>query len=119
MKNAYQDGRVLDITLEADVASGEVVTAGRMFGIAVTNGKSGDTIAAHVEGVFRLPKLSTAVITAGDALTWDVSAGQVIVASAATDDVENFGYAVEDAGNPSADVLVRLCPGMGVPKAGG
>lgn len=117
MKNAYQDGRVLDVTLSADAASGDVVTAGRMFGIAVTNGKNGDTIAAHVEGVFRLPKLGTAVITAGAPLTWDVSAKQVIVASAATGDVENFGYAVEAAGNGTADVLVRLCPGAGVPKA--
>ncbi|GAB3305674.1 DUF2190 family protein [Luteimonas notoginsengisoli] len=117
MKNAYQDGRVLDITLAADVASGGVISQGRMFGIAVTNGKNGDVVAAHVEGVFRLPKLGTAVITAGAALTWDVSASQVIVASAATGDIENFGYAVEAAGSGSTDVLVRLCPGTGVAKA--
>lgn len=117
MKNAFQDGRVLDVTLAADVSSGGVIAIGRLFGIAVTNGKAGDTIAAHVEGVFRLPKLNTAVITRGAALTWDVSASQVIVAAAATGDIEAFGYAVEPAANPSGTVLVRLCPGMGVPKA--
>lgn len=117
MKNAFQDGRVLDMTLTADVASGGVVSQGRMFGIAVTNGKIGDVIAAHVEGVFRLPKLSTAVIAAGAAVTWDTSASQVIIASAAVGDVENIGYAIEAAGNGTTEVLVRLCPGVGVIKA--
>ena len=51
---------------------------------------AGDVVAAHVEGVFRLPKLSTAVIAAGAAVHWDVSASQVIVASTATGDIENF-----------------------------
>lgn len=117
MKNAYQDGRMLDVLLTADVASGGVVAQGRLLGVAVTNGKAGDTIAVHVEGVFRLPKLGTAAIAAGDTLTWDINPGRVIVASAATGDVENFGYAVEAAGNGATEVLVRLCPGMGVPKA--
>ena len=116
MKNAHQDGRVLDVLLAADVASGGVIAQGRLFGIAVTNGKSGDTVAAHVEGVFRLPKLSTAVVAAGAAVHWDVSAGEVIVASTATGDIENFGYAVAAAGNGTTEVLVRLCPGAGVPK---
>ena len=117
MKNAHQDGRVLDVKLTADVASGGVVSQGRMFGIAVTNGKSGDTIAAYVEGVFALPKLSTAVIASGAAVTWDVSASQVIVASAATGDVENFGFATKAAGNGITEVFVRLTPGLGIPKA--
>jgi len=116
MKNFHQDGRVLDVTLAADVASGGIVSQGRLFGVAVTNGKTGDVVAVHVEGVVRLPKLGTAVIAAGDPLTWDVNPGRVIVASAATGDVENFGYAVEAAGNGTTEVLVRLCPGMGVPK---
>lgn len=117
MKNAFQDGRVLDVTLAADVSSGGVIADGRLLGIAVTNGKTGDTIAAHVEGVFRLPKLNTAVIARGAAVTWDISASRVIVAAAATGDIEGFGYAVEAAGNGATEVLVRLCPGMGVPKA--
>lgn len=117
MKNAFQDGRVLDITLAAAVESGGVVSAGRLFAIAVTAGAIGDTIAGHVEGVFALPKLEAADISAGDPVTWDVSAGEVIVASAATGDIENFGYAVADAGTSATEVLVRLCPGAGVPKA--
>jgi predicted RecA/RadA family phage recombinase len=117
MKNAFQDGRVLDVTLTAAVASGGVVTHGRMLGVAVMNGAIGDTIGVHVEGVFRLPKLSTAVIAAYEPVTWDIApTPRVIVASATTGDVENFGYAIEAAGNGATTVLVRLCPGAGVPK---
>ncbi|MBD7987119.1 DUF2190 family protein [Luteimonas sp. Sa2BVA3] len=113
MKNAFQDGRVLDVTLAADVASGGVVLQNRLLGIAVTNGKTGDTIAAHVEGVFTLPKLSTAVIAVGAPVTWDVSAGQIITGAPANGDLVGFGYAVEAAANPSPTVKVRLCPGAG------
>ena len=117
MKNAHQDGRVLNVTLTADVASGGVISKGRLFAIAVTNGKNGETIPGIVEGVFRLPKLSTAVIADGASVTWDVSASQIIVASAATGDVETFGYCTEAAGNGTTEVAVRLCPGLGIPKA--
>lgn len=117
MKNAFQDGRVLDVLLAAIATSGGVVSQGRLFGVAVTNGAIGDTIAVHVEGVFSLPKLTTAVIAVGDPVTWDVSAEEVIVAAAATGDIENFGYAVAAAGNGATEVLVRLCPGMGVAAA--
>jgi len=117
MKNAYQDGRVIDVTLNATVASGGVVTrGGRLVGVAVMAGKPGDTVPCHVEGVFSLPKPSNAVIAQGDMLTWSDNQGRVIVAGAAVGDIENFGYAAAAAGNPSATVLVRLCPGVGVRK---
>ncbi|MCD9097052.1 DUF2190 family protein [Luteimonas fraxinea] len=117
MKNAHQDARVLDVTLAADVVSGQVVTQGRLLGIAVTNGKAGETIAVHVEGAFRLPKLGTAVIATGDPVHWDIAPGRVVVTGTAAGDVENFGYAIASAANGTSDVLVRLCPGAGVPKA--
>lgn len=115
MKNAYQDGRVLDVELATAVASGGVVVKGGILGVAVTSGAPGDIVATHVEGVFRLPKLNTANIAQGDWVTWDINPGRVIVASPAAGDIEGFGYAVEAAGNGTTDVLVRLCPGAGVP----
>jgi len=117
MKNAYQDGRVLDVTLAGAVVSGQVVTQGHLLGIAVTHGAPGDTIAVRVEGVYRLPKLGTAVIATGDPVHWDINPGRVVVTGTATGDVENFGYAVESAGSGTTEVHVRLCPGMGVPKS--
>ncbi len=111
MKNAYQDGRVLDLKLAAAVESGGVISQGKILAIAVSKGAIGDTVAGHVEGVFRLPKLGTAVIAAGDPVTWDINPGRVIVAGATAGDVAGIGYAVEAAGNGVATVLVRLTPG--------
>ena len=114
MKNQFQDGRVIDHVLAADCNSGDVIVKGALVGVAVTGGKTGDTIALAIEGVFVLPKLSTAVITDGMAgLIWDISAKQVIVASAATGDITGFGVALGAAGNGTTEVLVKLTPGRG------
>ena len=118
MKTYHQDGRVLDHTLAADCASGDVIVKGALVGVAVSAGKAGQKIALHVEGVVQLPKLSSAVIADGQAnLIWDVSSKQVIVASAATGDVTGFGVAVEAAGNNTTSVLVKLTPGRGTVSA--
>jgi predicted RecA/RadA family phage recombinase len=111
MKNAYQDGRVIDVTLTAAVASGGVVIKDRLFGVAVVAGTPGDVVPCHVEGVFSLPKLSTDVIGEGQAVIWRVNPGHAVpFSSALVGDIENVGYAVAAAGNPSTEVLVRLCP---------
>lgn len=111
MKNAHQDGRVLDVVLDAVVKSGGVVAKGKLFGIAVTDGAVGDLIAVHVEGVFRLPKLSTAVFEQGEAVNWSSAGNHVIEAAGGASDVNSFGYAVSAAPNGAAEVLVRLTPG--------
>ena len=114
MKNQYQDGRIVDHVLAADCASGDVIVKGTLIGIAITGGKAGDTIALAIEGVFALKKLSTAVITDGmAALIWNISAKQVIVASAATGDVAGFGVAIGAYGNGTPEALVKLTPGRG------
>lgn len=99
------------------VASGGGVLIGSLMGVsltAVTNGVSGT---AAIEGVWELPKLSTAVITAGARLTWDVSAGEFIIASAATGDLENCAVAIAGAANGVATVRAKLTPGTGAIKA--
>ncbi|MCC8668496.1 DUF2190 family protein [Xanthomonas arboricola] len=117
MKNAYQDGRVLDVTLTAAVTSGGVIAAGKLVAIAVTDGAIGDTIAAHVEGVFALPKLPAAVFSVGAAVNWDIDAKQAIAAAGGAGDTNNIGYAIEAAANGAATVLVRLTPGTATPVA--
>ncbi|WIX23745.1 DUF2190 family protein [Xanthomonas arboricola pv. corylina] len=117
MKNAYQDGRVLDVTLTAAVLSGGVIADGKLVAIAVTDGAVGETIAAHVEGVFALPKLPAAVIARGTSLNWDADTKQAISAAGGAGDTNNIGYAIEAAGNGAATVLVRLTPGTAAPVA--
>lgn len=111
MKNAHQDGRVLDVTLAAAVISGGVVASNKLVGIAVTSGAAGDTIAVHVEGVFRLPKLGTAVFAVGTPVNWDTDNNRAIAAAGGAGDTNAIGYAVAAAVNGSTEVLVRLTPG--------
>ncbi|PPT44525.1 hypothetical protein XarbCFBP8132_00480 [Xanthomonas arboricola] len=111
MKNAYQDGRVLDVTLAAAVSSGGVIADGKLVAIAVTDGAIGDTIAAHVEGVFALPKLPAAVFARGASVNWDTDTKQAISAAGGAGDTNNIGYAIEAAANGTVTVLVRLTPG--------
>lgn len=62
MKNKVSEGRTFDFAVTAeDVKSGDVVVAGDMAGIALTDGKVGETIAVAVEGVYSLPKGSGAI----------------------------------------------------------
>lgn len=115
MKNAYQDGRVLDVTLTAAVLSGGVIADGKLVAIAVTDGAVGETIAARVDGVFPLPKLPAAVIARGASVNWDADTKQAISAAGGAGDTNNIGYAIEAAGNGAATVLVRLTPGTAAP----
>ncbi len=111
MKNAHQDGRVLDVTLTSDAKSGELVVEGKLVGAAVTDGKVGEIIAVHVEGVFELPKLPSAVFAVGAPVNWDPSSNHAIAAAAGADQVGDIGFAVYAAAAGAPTVHVRLTPG--------
>ncbi len=111
MKNAHQDGRVLDVTLTSDAKSGELVIEGKLVGVAVTDGQVDDLIAVHVEGVFLLPKLPAATFAVGASVNWDTAAKQAISAEAGADEVANIGFAVNAADAGDLNVFVRLTPG--------
>ncbi len=111
MKNAHQDGRVLDVTLTADAKSGELVVEGKLVGVAVTDGKTGEIVAVHVEGVFELPKLPAGVFAVGDSVNWDTPNKQAISADASAGQVAGIGFAVYGAAAGAETVFVRLTPG--------
>jgi predicted RecA/RadA family phage recombinase len=111
-KNFIAEGDVLLWTNStgAAVVSGQVVKVGQILGVAavdIANGASGSVMTC---GVFELPKKSSAVITQGMALLWDVSAGNFDVGSAtpATGDVSDAAFAYEAAGNGATTVKVHL-----------
>lgn len=66
--------------------------------------------AVAVTGVFELPKVSGAVITAGQSVNWDASAGAVDdnAAVAASGDVVEFGKAMADGANGETTLLVDI-----------
>jgi predicted RecA/RadA family phage recombinase len=83
-----------------------VVAGGTADGKKVCVGVAREAIAntetgiVAVTGVFRFPKVSAAVIKAGEAVSWDASLGEVDdnALTTAIGDVAQFGCAMEDAG---------------------
>lgn len=110
-----QPGKVLQYTAGSNIASGDVVVIGKILGVALNAIASGATGSVAIDGVFTLPKVTTAVIPQGSHLLWDVSAGKFDVGTAtpATGDVSGPpAVAFEAAGNGATTLAVKL---TGVP----
>lgn len=69
--------------------------------VAREAGVSGDTIICGASGVWEFPKVSAAVIKAGESVNWDASEAGVEdnAHTTAAGDVAQFGMACQDAGN--------------------
>lgn len=62
MNNKVSDGGTLDYSVGAEgVKSGEIVIVGDVAGVAMRTGKEGETVALCIEGVYSLPKGTTAI----------------------------------------------------------
>lgn len=109
--NYIQQGDVIDVVAGAAYSAGAVVKVNKILGVAINDIASGATGPVQIVGVFSCPKLSTAVIAAGESLTWDVSAGNFDdqLATPASGDVTGAcAVAVEAAGNGTTTVKVRF-----------
>lgn len=109
--NYVQPGDVIPFTLTGTVAANSVVKVGQTLGVALDGGVSGDVIQVAIQGVFTLPKVSDAVIKAGESLVWDVSATAFDdnAATPAPGDVSGASaIAFEDAGATTTTLKVRL-----------
>lgn len=111
-KNYVQAGEVVDFTngTGSDIASGDVVPMGSLIGVAITDIPDGETGAVGIEGVWEMPKVSAAVIAAGETVTWDASAGafEDNQATPATGDLTDGCVAVAAAGNGDTSVMVKI-----------
>lgn len=109
MKNYVQDGKVIDKTLAAIVASGGVQMIGAMAGVAQKAGAIGDVVPFAVEGVFDLPYGINAAIDFGDTIYWDAGNDRVTKTAGV---LPPIGIAVAAALANAATVRVRLCPSV-------
>lgn len=118
--NYVQNGDVIDYTnAGADIASGAVVIVGAngdaMVTVALNDIPTGETGPLGISGVFDVPKADAAVITQGEFVTWDASAGTFDdnAAVAASGDVKDGAVAFETKGATSGETIkVKL---TGVP----
>ena len=115
MNNFQQRGDVLSIIAAANTASGQVVAVGQLLGVAANAAAVGQPLEVNLVGVYLVPKVTNAVINAGDSLLWDVSAGKFDAkgAAPAAGDVSGASaVAFQPAGNGATAVAVRF---TGVP----
>jgi predicted RecA/RadA family phage recombinase len=97
------------------VVSGQVVKAGNILGVALVDIASTASGSIAISGVYKVPKVSGAVIAQGESLTWDVSAAAFDdnAAVPATGDVTGPpAVAFQAAGNGVTTMTVKF---TGVP----
>lgn len=109
-KNYIQPGDRLtllnpDTSPAVDIASGEGVLIGSIFGVAIVDIPAGESGAVETTGVWKLPKTSAQAWTVGQKIYWNNTLRVVTTSSSGN---TLIGVAVEIAANPSAVGLVRL-----------
>jgi len=110
MKNFIQEGVTLTVAAPAGgVISGQLVVAGRIIGVAAFDALVGVNVEVQTEGVFELPKVTTDVVTVGEALYWDSVAAK-LTDTQGTGSKPLVGYATAAAGNGATKVYARLIP---------
>ncbi len=105
MKNYVQPGNTITLTAPYDVASGDGLLVGAIFGVATGSAVSGDAIEAALVGVFDLTKVGSQAWAAGDKIYWDNTAKQ------ATKTVTSntlIGVATEAVGNGAGETVGRV-----------
>jgi predicted RecA/RadA family phage recombinase len=77
MNNFKMSGITLTHIAAAAITSGQLVEAGQLIGVAVTDAAIGEEVELMVEGVFELPKTSADTPAEFANAYWDSSAGEV------------------------------------------
>lgn len=115
-RNLVQDNGLKEWTNDTggDIASGGVVVASHMIGIALTaiaNGATGWVNFTQGKVWSGLPKVAAAVFAVGEKLIWDVSAGKFDDAAAtpATGDLTGAVVAWEAGANLETTCTIMVC----------
>jgi predicted RecA/RadA family phage recombinase len=116
MKNFIAVGDRLTITAPADIASGEGVLVGTLFGVAEGAAANGAEVVLKLTGVFDLSKAPSEEWTVGAAIYWDATEGRCSTVATGN---PLIGVAVRAAGDTPLEIvgLVRLNACFGMPVA--
>lgn len=114
--NHVQPGKVLDYvnSTGADIASGDVVKAGALLGVALKDIPDGETGSVAVDGVFAVPKVSGTAIAQGAAVVFKAATKAFTVGAAVAGDVSGAAAVAFNAA-ASGETVVNIkftgCPG--------
>lgn len=105
MKNYVQPGNTITLTAPYNVASGDGLLVGAIFGVATGAAVSGDSIEAALVGVFDLTKVGSQAWAAGDKIYWDNTAKQATKTATSN---TLIGVATEAVGNGAGETIGRV-----------
>jgi predicted RecA/RadA family phage recombinase len=105
MKNYVQPGNTITLTAPYDVASGDGLLVGAIFGVATGSAVSGAAIEAALVGVFDLTKVGSQAWAAGDKIYWDNTAKQATKTATSN---TLIGVATEAVGNGAGETVGRV-----------
>lgn len=103
MKNFISQGDTLTFTATADVASGDGVLVGSLFGVATGAVKDTETGTLKLTGVFDLPKAGSQAWTVGALIYWTGSACTNVASSN-----KLIGVAIEAVAGGANDKIGRV-----------
>lgn len=110
--NREKNGKRITFDPGATVVSGQVVRVGTLLVVCLVDGVSGTLMEGAIKEVYRLNKLDAAVISQGDPVDWDSSAGgglgEIDDSSmvAAAGDLSNCGIAMEGKGATTGETIL-------------
>lgn len=105
MRNFIASGDTLTITAGADIASGEGVLEGAIFGVAAGAIANGEQGTIKLTGVFELPKAGSQAWSVGARVYWD--AGNDRCTTSATGNTL-IGVAYEAVGSGASETLGKV-----------
>jgi predicted RecA/RadA family phage recombinase len=109
MRNMVKEGRVITMAAPADVASGDGVVVGGLFGVATSAAASGADVELLTQGVVSLPKVASSV-SAGVLLYWDNTNKRATTVAAGNRPIGFHAGKVANAGAVDTPILVLLAP---------
>jgi predicted RecA/RadA family phage recombinase len=105
MKNYVQPGNTITLTAPYDVASGDGLLVGAIFGVATGAAANGEAIEAALVGVFDLKKVGSQAWAVGDKIYWDNTAKETTKTVASNTLV---GVAIEAVGSGAGETIGRV-----------
>lgn len=105
MKNYIQPGNTITLTAPYDVASGNGLLVGAIFGVATGAALNGAPIEAALVGVFDLTKVASQAWVVGDKICWDNTAKE---ATKTTTGNTLIGVAIEAVGSGVDETIGRV-----------
>ncbi|MEQ8639396.1 MAG: DUF2190 family protein [Alphaproteobacteria bacterium] len=105
MKNYVQPGNTITLSAPYDVASGDGLLVGSVFGVAAGDAASGATVETALIGVFDLKKVASQAWSAGDKVYWDNTNKEATKTATAN---TLIGVATEAVAGGAGDVIGRV-----------